>query len=147
VTPCLADVGPLSEGWPCPRLSSPPPRCCCSPWEAAAVRGLGPEQTTRHSVPISDLQPVTSHTVTEDENTSSRLPSCSKFRQNNARGTGFTSSFGLLTEAYFPCLKSAAEKNLFEDQVCKLPMDPEKFATFLTVILNCLLILFAWVTV
>ncbi len=47
VTPCLAHVGHLSEGWPCPR----PPRCCCSPWGAAAVRGLSPEQTARHSVP------------------------------------------------------------------------------------------------
>ncbi len=56
MTPCLAHAGPLSdEGWPCPRPSSPPPRCCCSPWGAAAARGLGPEQTTRHSVPIQDM--------------------------------------------------------------------------------------------
>jgi hypothetical protein len=55
---------------------------------------------------------------------------CSKLRQNNARGTGFTSVFGLLTEARFLVLRTAAEKRVFEDQVCKLPMDPEKFATF-----------------
>jgi hypothetical protein len=45
------------------------------------------------------------------------LGPCCKFRQNNARGTGFTSSFGFLTEAFFLCLRTAAEKNLFEDQV------------------------------
>jgi hypothetical protein len=30
-----------------------------------------------------------------------RRSTCSKFCQNNARGTGFTSSFGFLTEAFF----------------------------------------------
>ena len=38
--------------------------------------------------------------------------------------------FGFLTEAFFLCLRTAAEKNSFEDQVCKLPMDSEKFAIF-----------------
>jgi hypothetical protein len=55
---------------------------------------------------------------------------CRKSYQNNAKGTGFASVFGLLTEAYFSCLRTAAEMKVFEDQVCKLPMDPEKFATF-----------------
>ena len=60
--------------------------------------------------------------------------------QNNAKGTGPASVFDILTEAFFLCLRTAAEKNSFEDQVCKLPMDSEKFATFLPVILSLFLI-------
>jgi hypothetical protein len=55
--------------------------------------------------------------------------------------------FGLLTEAHFSCLRTAAEKKIFEDQVCKLPMDPEKMCNILTVILKLLLIPHAWVPV
>ncbi len=73
------------------------------------------------------------------------LKLCSKLCQNNARGTGFTSVFGLLTEAYFSCLRTAAEMKLFGDPVCKLPMDPEKIRNILTVILKLLLIPYAWV--
>ncbi len=36
--------------------------------------------------------------------------------QNNAKGTGPTSVFGFLTEPFFLCLKTAAEKNSIEDQ-------------------------------
>jgi hypothetical protein len=55
--------------------------------------------------------------------------------------------FGFLTEAYFSCLRTAAEMKVFEDQVCKLPMDPEKIRNILTVILKLLLIPYAWVPV
>jgi hypothetical protein len=40
-----------------------------------------------------------------------------KSYQNNAKGTGSASVFGFLTEAFFLCLRTAAEKNSFEDQV------------------------------
>ena len=54
--------------------------------------------------------------------------------QNNAKGTGPASVFEFLTEAFFLCLRTAAEKNSFEDQVCKLPMDLRNSQHFLPVI-------------
>jgi hypothetical protein len=38
-----------------------------------------------------------------------------------------------LTEAYFSCLRTAAEPKEFGDQVCQLPMDPDKIRN----IFNC----------
>jgi hypothetical protein len=42
---------------------------------------------------------------------------CKNSDQNNAKGTGSASVFGFFTEAFFLCLRTAAEKNSFEDQV------------------------------
>ena len=42
---------------------------------------------------------------------------CQNSDQNNAKGTGPASVFGFLTEPFFLCLRTAAEKNSFEDQV------------------------------
>ena len=42
---------------------------------------------------------------------------CKNSDQNNAKGTGPASVFEFLTEAFFLCLRTAVEKNSFEDQV------------------------------
>jgi len=67
--------------------------------------------------------------------------------QNNAKGTGPASVFDILTEAFFLCLRTAAEKNSFEDQVLQAAHGSEKFATFLPVILSLIFDSFAWVPV
>ena len=53
---------------------------------------------------------------------------------NNIKGTGPASVFEFLTEPLFLCLRTAAEKNSFEDQVLQAAHGSENFATFLLVI-------------
>ena len=72
---------------------------------------------------------------------------CWKSYQNNAKGTGSASVFGFLTEAFFLCLRTAAEKNSFEDQVLQAAHGHWEIRNILTVILKCIFDSFAWVPV
>ncbi len=72
---------------------------------------------------------------------------CSKLRQNNARGTGFTSVFGLLTEAYFSCFKNCCWEEIIWRPSLQAAHGSWEISNIFTVILNCFLILYAWVPV
>jgi hypothetical protein len=67
---------------------------------------------------------------------------------NNTKGTGPASVFEFLTEAFFSfCLRTAAEKNSFEDQVLQAAYGSENFATSYLWFLSLFFDSFAWVPV
>ncbi len=72
---------------------------------------------------------------------------CKNPDQNNAKGTGSASVFGFLTEAFFLCLRNAAEKNSFEDHVLQAAHGHWEIHNIFTVILKRNFDSFVWVPV